>query len=60
MRSPEEVRSEIVRQWLARAEEDFAVSSHLLSSGTTFWGTICFHAQQATEKYLKAFLVHHQ
>jgi HEPN domain-containing protein len=25
-----------------------------------FWGTIGFHPQQAAEKFLKAFLVHHQ
>jgi HEPN domain-containing protein len=60
MRPPEEVKQELVRQWLAKAEEDFAVAEHLLYSGTEFWGSIGFHAQQAVEKFIKAFLVHKQ
>ena len=60
MRPPDEIRRELVRQWLEKAEEDFAVAEHLLLSGTSFGGAICFHAQQAVEKYLKAFLVHKQ
>jgi HEPN domain-containing protein len=60
MRPPDEVQRELVKQWLERAEEDFAVAEHLLLSGTIFGGAICFHAQQAAEKFLKAFLVHKQ
>lgn len=37
-----------------------AVSEFLLSADTGFWGTIGFHAQQAAEKFFKAFLVQHQ
>ena len=28
--------------------------------GETFLSTVCFHSQQAAEKYLKAVLTHHQ
>jgi len=60
MRPPEEVKRELVQQWLQKAEEDFAVARYLLESGTTYWGAIGFHAQQAAEKFLKAYLVHQQ
>jgi HEPN domain-containing protein len=60
MRLPDEVKRELVKQWLAKAEEDFAVAEYLLAAKTGFWGTIGFHAQQAAEKFFKAFLVEYQ
>ncbi len=60
MRQPEEVKREIVRQWLNRAEEDFYVADHLFTGKTPYLRAIGFHAQQAAEKFLKALLVHYQ
>ena len=56
MPNPDEVHH-VVRQWVERAEEDLRSAEHLLvwqeSCPTS---TVCFHAQQCVEKYLKAFL----
>jgi len=60
MRPPEEVKKEIVRQWLAKAEQDMKASEVLLSAEPPFLYPSCFHAQQASEKYLKALLTWHQ
>lgn len=60
MRPLEEVKREFTRQWLQKAEEDLAAAHYLLSGGTPFANAACFHAQQAAEKFLKAFLVWHQ
>lgn len=60
MRPPEEVKRELVRNWLAMAEEDFRVAEHLHSEQTPYLRAIGFHAQQAAEKFLKAYLVYHQ
>ncbi len=60
MRLQDKVKRALVKQWLAKAEEDFAVAEYLLAAKTGFWGTIGFHAQQAAEKFFKAFLVEHQ
>lgn len=57
---PEEVSRELVREWLRKAEEDFEVAEYLVSHDQPYFGTIGFHAQQAAEKYIKAFLVHHE
>ncbi|MCL5279516.1 MAG: HEPN domain-containing protein [Planctomycetes bacterium] len=57
---PEQVREEFVRQWLLKAEEDLQAAKFLLPHGETFLSTVCFHSQQAAEKYLKAFLIRHQ
>ena len=60
MRPPEEIRAELVRQWLAKAEEDLGVAEYLVSENTEYFSAAGFHAQQAVEKFLKAVLVHHQ
>lgn len=60
MRPPEEVRRELVRQWVQKAEQDFALAEHLLSENTGFLAAAGFHWQQACEKFLKALLVARQ
>ena len=45
--------------WLTKAERDLLNVENNLAASRTPWDTVCFHAQQATEKVLKAFLVHH-
>jgi HEPN domain-containing protein len=51
---------EYIKNWLFRANEDIAVIDNLINSGIeNYTSTICFHAQQASEKFLKAFLVNH-
>lgn len=53
-------KSEYIQNWLFRANEDIAVIHNLVKSGVEYYtSTICFHAQQAAEKFLKAYLVFH-
>ncbi|MGB2987673.1 MAG: HEPN domain-containing protein [Phycisphaerae bacterium] len=47
------------RTWIAKAENDLLSISNNLSAERVPWDTVCFHAQQAAEKMLKAFLVSH-
>ncbi len=51
-------RDEIVRQWIAKAENDLKNAEWTLTmqEGCPF-DTVCFHAQQCAEKYVKACLV---
>ena len=42
-------------EWVAKAEEDFLAMLDLARRRKQpLWNTICFHAQQCAEKYLKA------
>ncbi len=53
-------KNEYIKNWLFRANEDIAVIDNLINAGIeNYTSTICFHAQQASEKFLKAFLVNH-
>lgn len=50
-----------VRDWVAKAEEDYAVVHALQRRRKpSFHNAVCFHAQQCAEKYLKALLVRHR
>ena len=43
------------RQWLVKAASDLTAAQRLLDAGGPF-DAVCFHAQQAAEKALKAWL----
>jgi HEPN domain-containing protein len=48
----------VVRQWMEKAENDLKTAAHTLKLGSDCpTDTVCFHAQQCVEKYLKALLV---
>jgi HEPN domain-containing protein len=48
----------IVAEWVEKAEADLACAAHLLRIKAEWSAeTICFHAQQCVEKYIKALLV---
>jgi HEPN domain-containing protein len=50
--------TELVRQWLDRAIADLRAARAILSTEPPLTEEACFHAQQAVEKALKAYLVH--
>ena len=48
----------IMKEWVEKAEEDYKAANQLAKiSLQHFATTICFHAQQCAEKYLKALIV---
>jgi len=52
-------KSEYIKNWLFRANEDISVIESLAGINFGFYtSTICFHAQQASEKFLKAYLIY--
>jgi len=56
----EETKRGLVLRWLAMADEDLSAAEVLLGQKKPFPFTAGFHAQQAAEKSLKAFLTWHQ
>jgi len=48
-------RGDLVAGWIRKAESDLANAEVCLASGKAL-DTVFFHAQQAAEKYLKAYL----
>jgi HEPN domain-containing protein len=51
----------LVRSWVEKAEHDLINAEHTLKlEDDCPIDTVCFHAQQCVEKYLKALLVQHQ
>jgi HEPN domain-containing protein len=52
-------RPDIVRLWVEKAEHDLLNIDNNLTASHVPWDTVCFHAQQGAEKYLKALLTQH-
>ena len=48
---------EIARQWLIKGRNDLLNADNNLRSEEVPFDTVCFHCQQAAEKFLKAYLV---
>ncbi len=56
---PEVIR--VVSEWVQKAENDLTTAAHTLKlAKASPTDTVCFHAQQCVEKYLKALLVYHE
>jgi HEPN domain-containing protein len=57
MTAPPDEVLEILRQWVRKAEHDLEAARRIMAveEGCPY-DTVCFHCQQAVEKYLKALL----
>ncbi len=49
--------ADFVKQWLTKANEDLFVVTKLTEDEIIATSAVCFHCQQAVEKFLKAFLI---
>ena len=47
----------LTAEWVRKAEADFLAAQKLVSGSAPLHDAVCFHCQQAAEKYLKAQLV---
>lgn len=57
MKPPENNITDIlVRQWLNKAEQDLEAAKILIEQRKPLLFNACFHAQQAAEKFIKAYL----
>lgn len=50
-------KRDLINSWIDKAEKDLRSAIHELSFPDVVTETVCFHCQQAVEKYLKAYLV---
>ncbi|MFQ5419161.1 MAG: HEPN domain-containing protein [Anaerolineae bacterium] len=52
---------EYVQMWLDKAQSDLQTAEIILAAPTESppLDTVCFHCQQASEKFIKAFLIFH-
>ena len=52
------MKHEVVKRWIYKAEVDLRTARILLNSEDPPTESVCFHAQQAAEKLLKAYLTY--
>jgi HEPN domain-containing protein len=51
-------KDELINEWIDKADHDLGSAKLIFLHIPDYFDTIAFHCQQATEKYLKAILVH--
>ncbi len=51
-------KKQIIEDWIKKAEHDLGMAKLAIEHQPDFRDSICFHCQQAAEKYLKAYLVY--
>ena len=50
-------KTELINSWMNKANKDLLSVQHELSFPDAVTETVCFHCQQAVEKYLKGYLI---
>jgi HEPN domain-containing protein len=53
-------KNNVARAWFLKAENDLKAARQIMLMAAPPTDTICFHAQQCAEKYLKGLLTYHQ
>jgi HEPN domain-containing protein len=53
----DDAKQTTIARWLAKAKNDLITARTMLETDPPITDIVCFHAQQCTEKALKAFLV---
>ena len=51
-------KKELIQGWIEKADKDLLSAEHELSFTNAVLESVCFHCQQATEKFLKAYLIY--
>lgn len=54
------VIQDLIEKWIIKAEKDLLTAERELTFKNPVTESVCFHSQQAVEKFLKAYLVKHQ
>ena len=49
---------ELVIEWLHKAKNDLGIAKLAIDNEVEYTDAICFHCQQAVEKYLKSYLIY--
>jgi HEPN domain-containing protein len=60
MRPEKEIRRKLVGLWTEKAAQDLDAAEVLMQHKPPLLHPVCFHCQQASEKYMKAFLTYRQ
>ena len=50
-------KDDLVKEWVRKADHDLGMAELALENKPEYTDSICFHCQQTSEKYLKAYLV---
>lgn len=51
-------KKDFIREWTYEANNDLGLANFVIDNGGQYYDLVCFHCQQAAEKFLKAYIIY--
>ena len=51
---------DFIREWVYEGNNDLGLAEFVIENNGKYYDLVCFHCQQAAEKYLKAYIIYLQ
>jgi HEPN domain-containing protein len=49
---------DFIKEWIYEANNDLGLAEFVIDNDGKYYDLVCFHCQQADEKYLKAYIIY--
>ncbi|MFW6311164.1 MAG: HEPN domain-containing protein [Nanoarchaeota archaeon] len=49
---------DFIKEWIYEANNDLGLAEFVIDNDGKYYDLVCFHCQQAAEKYLKAYIIY--
>ena len=51
-------KKDFIREWIYEGNNDLGLAKFVIDNDGPYYDLVCFHCQQAAEKYLKAYIIY--
>lgn len=51
-------KEDFIKEWIYEANNDLGLAEFVIDNDGTYYDLVCFHCQQAAEKFLKAYIIY--
>jgi len=54
----DEKKLDFIKEWIYEGNNDLGLAEFVMDNGGKYYDLVCFHCQQAAEKFLKAYIIY--
>lgn len=54
----DEKKIDFIKEWIYEANNDLGLAQFVIDNNGKYYDLVCFHCQQAAEKFLKAYIIY--
>jgi len=51
-------KEDFIKEWIYEGNNDLGLAEFVIKNDGTYYDLVCFHCQQAAEKFLKAYIIY--